>query len=288
MLARFATRELSGIDLEIEMDGSIARAVTDEEGYWDVRIAADPPPPQGGHGAGRHPVAVRVGGGLDPAAVVHRMDDDAAVLVPAPTARHLVVSDVDDTVLATGVGRTARVVARTLTSSAWSRRPVPGVPALLRSLRDGPDGCADNPCFYVSSSPWNLYGFLRAFLDRHECPLGPIVLSDYGISNEFVVRRSHQLHKLDAIDTILDIHPSTPAVLVGDTTEADPAIYLRIATERPDRVLAVLLHDDGSDASRARRADELFADVDVPVAIGDASTLTTAVARHIGSATRTR
>jgi len=274
MAARFATRELANVTLNIEVGADQHPVTTDDEGYFIAQWSTSELAP------GRHDLSIDVVAGLDTDAVAHHQSNDAAVLVPSTTATHLVISDIDDTVLQTGVGRAARVVLRTMTSSAWSRRPVADSPALLRALRDGADGTADNPCFYVSSSPWNLYDFLRAFLDHNDFPVGPLWLSDYGINEEFIVRRDHQAHKLEAIAEILDLHPTLPVVLVGDTTEADPTIYRHVIAERHGRVAAVLLHDDGANPTNAERAIAAFSSLDVPVAVGSARSLLATAAAH--------
>ena len=74
------------------------------------------------------------------------------VLVPSHAAAFGVISDVDDTILETGVQRVGRMIRQTFTGSALTRTPFPGAAELYRDLADG-----INPVFYVSSSPWNLH-----------------------------------------------------------------------------------------------------------------------------------
>ena len=95
------------------------------------------------------------------------------MLVPAPDARFGIVSDVDDTVLQTGVQRLGQMLRQTFTGSALTRTSFPGAPELYRDLAG-----AANPVFYVSSSPWNLHAFLIAFLRHQRLPLGPVLLRD--------------------------------------------------------------------------------------------------------------
>ena len=101
------------------------------------------------------------------------------------------ISDIDDTILHTGAQRALDMVRQTFTGSELTRVPFAGAPELYRSLASttAPGG---NPFFYVSSSPWNLYGFLRSFLRHRHFPMGPLLLRDL-LGNS--VERSHATHK---------------------------------------------------------------------------------------------
>ena len=131
--------------------------------------------------------------------------------VPAAAARFGVISDVDDTILETGVQRALRMVVQTFTGSALTRTAFPGAPELYRDLAAGV-----NPVFYVSSSPWNLHAFLLAFLRHRDFPIGPVLLRD------LLGTRAGREQKHQRIREILDLHPDLPFVLLGDSGEKDP------------------------------------------------------------------
>jgi phosphatidate phosphatase APP1 len=154
------------------------------------------------------------------------------VRVPAPEAKFGIVSDVDDTILETGVQRVGRMILQTLTGSALTRTPFPGAPELYRDLAAGV-----NPVFYVSSSPWNLHNFLVTFLQHREFPLGPILLRDL-----LGTREGREL-KAGRIEEVFDQHPDLPFVLIGDSGEKDAEIYADIVRRHPGRVLAVYIRE---------------------------------------------
>jgi phosphatidate phosphatase APP1 len=52
-------------------------------------------------------------------------------------------------------------------------------------------------------------------------------------------------HKLGAIREILDVHPTLPFVLVGDSGQEDAEIYARIAREHPGRIHAIYIREVG-------------------------------------------
>jgi len=140
---------------------------TDVDGYFRVRL-------QPGHASLTSPWTtgtVELAG--DYRGVHGAFTASVDVLVPDGAARFGVVSDVDDTILQTGVQRVWLMIRRTFTGSALTRSPFEGAADLYRDLAAG-----TNPVFYVSSSPWNLHAFLVAFLRHHDFPRGPVLLRD--------------------------------------------------------------------------------------------------------------
>ena len=45
------------------------------------------------------------------------------------------------------------------------------------------------PFFYVSSSPWNLYGFIAEFMELNGIPHGPMFLKDYGVDRSQFIEK---------------------------------------------------------------------------------------------------
>jgi len=92
----------------------------------------------------------------------------------------------------------------------------------------------------VSKSPWNLYDFLLDFLDHHGLPRGPLLLRDIGLREAPPVD-----HKSAAVRELLELYPELPFVLIGDSGERDPEIYLEAAASHPGRIVAVYIRDLG-------------------------------------------
>jgi phosphatidate phosphatase APP1 len=189
------------------------------------------------------------------------------VRVPDPGDAFAVLSDVDDTILQTGVQRVGQMVRQTITGSALTRTAFPGAAELYRDLAAG-----GNPVFYVSSSPWNLHAFLIAFLRHREFPLGPVLLRD------LVGTSAGREQKHDRIREILDLHPRLPFVLIGDSAERDPEIYADIVRAYPGRILAVYIREVRLDPGdgRVEQVSGGWAD-DVPFVL---AADTDAVRRH--------
>ena len=261
MARRFTTRELPDVPLTIRVGAADAEVVTDEEGYFvadleGISLSAGPR---------LRDIEVSVTGPLADLPVER---GDTQIVVPEPDTHRLLVSDIDDTVLQTGATDRLRMVLTTLTGSAWTRSPFEGVAELYSGLVHSPTGI-DQPCFYVSSSPWNLYDFLVAFLARNGLPRGPLHLRDLGVDEHRFIAGGHAEHKSDAIGEILRIHPER-VVLSGDTGERDPEIFRDVVALHGDRVEGVVLrHVAGPDRLDEVRA--LFDGLDVPVCIAEDS-----------------
>jgi phosphatidate phosphatase APP1 len=129
---------------------------------------------------------------------------------------------------------------RTFTGSELTRTPLPGAPELYRALARGASGDDGNPVFYVSSSPWNLHGFLRSFLELRGFPLGPLLLRDFLGTGE---HRTHATGKLAGIEEVLSAHPQLRFVLLGDSGQHDPEIYAEAVRRWPGRILAVYIRE---------------------------------------------
>lgn len=131
----------------------------------------------------------------------------------------------------------------TLLGNAYTRLPFEGVSAFYRALTFGTGPSADNPIFYVSSSPWNLYDLLQDFFHIEELPNGPLFLRDFGITPEQFIVGGHGSHKREAIDELLETHPELPFLLIGDSGQEDPEIYAAVARDHPERILVVYIRD---------------------------------------------
>jgi phosphatidate phosphatase APP1 len=173
----------------------------------------------------------------------------AKVLVPSPAARFGVISDIDDTVVQTGVTRKMTMLLRLALSNARTRKPFAGVAAFYRALHAGV-----NPFFYVSKSPWNLYAPLVEYFELQGLPAGPLLLRDFGW-------RMQKEHKERALAAILGTYPKLPFVLIGDSGEKDPEIYAAIVRQFPERIRAIYIRSVHPDPKRMKAVEKLAAEV---------------------------
>ena len=251
-LRRVESDEVPGATVRLTDGDRTLEADTDEDGYFTFRYRPDAPE-RPWHEVRLDLVAPAPSDPVEANAT-------AQILIPPDDAAFAVVSDLDDTVVKTGATNKLSYARAVLLNNAHSRTPMPGVAALYRALRDGPDGEGWNPFFYLSSSPWNLFGQFRGFLRHRDIPEGPIFLKDFGIDEDKFIKSGHRSHKLDYLRTLLDTYPHLDFVLVGDSGQADADIYARAVRERPGRIRAIYIRDvtdDAGDRRVQRLADEV-------------------------------
>ncbi|WP_034043163.1 App1 family protein [Wocania ichthyoenteri] len=166
------------------------------------------------------------------------------MLIPSEKATFGVISDIDDTILHTGLTSVLkwRVLINTLLTSAGKRLPLEGAPEFYHLLHQGKTGNEANPMFYVSHSPWNLYRYLNYFLKKNNFPKGPIILRNFP-SPFSKKKKNEKPQKQKEIINLLKTYPNLKFILIGDSGEHDPDIYLEIAETYPDRILAIYLRN---------------------------------------------
>ncbi len=267
---RFETDEVPGARVRMAAHGVVAQTSANGEGYFEDTLALAAPTTPGVHDVR---LTLLAPAAEPPASAV------AHVHVPAATARFGIVSDIDDTVIRTDVVDLVRLARSVLMGNARTRLPFPGVADLYQALRAGPGGACDNPLFYVSSSPWNLYELLEEVFALHSIPAGPLLLRDWGLDGGALPTR-HASHKRAAIGRIFETYPALPFIFVGDSGQEDPEIYAALMREHPGRVLAAYIRDVNPAESRrgaiAKLAAELAAEGATLVLAPD----TAAAARH--------
>lgn len=260
-----------GIPVKADYGGSQQQLTTDRFGYFCVDLRLKKP--------------------LASSHLWHRLSLEAAgegapcrstgaFFLPPPQARYVVISDIDDTVIFTGVANKLKMLWRLFFQGARQRVAFPGVAAFYQALHGGVSGKEFNPMLYVSRSPWGLYELLEEFFHLHAIPAGPILfLREWGITRRrpFPIRAKE--HKLTLIRRMLSVYDTLPFILIGDSGQRDPEIYAQIVREHPGRVLAIYVrHVSG--ASRRRAIEPLAREV---VAAGSTLLLavdTQAMAQH--------
>jgi phosphatidate phosphatase APP1 len=249
MARRFASDEVARARVLASFGKLQVETTADVEGFFEVRFRLGEPL----DGSTRwYPVDLELlsppspGGG--------EVRSKGHVLVPHG-ARFGVISDLDDTVVRSSATNVLKMTWIVVRNNAHTRLPFEGVGAFYEALQRGEDGDSFNPIFYVSSSPWNIYDLLEDFLTVHGIPPGPLFLKDWSPT----VLGKHQDYKLGVIRHLLDTYEDLPFVLIGDSGEEDPEIYLRTVREHPGRILAAYIRDVTSaerDAEVRAVADE--------------------------------
>jgi len=275
---RWESDEVPGATVHLSFRGEEQSVVADDEGYYSATF----------------PALEQTHASLLWMAVEARVEDSGKevrashdVVVPPRQASFGIISDLDDTVLHTGITSLLLAAKLTFLENAKTRKPLDGVAQLYKAFQHGTVDLPVNPIFYISSSPWNLYDLLTDFLRLNEIPPGPLLLRDLGLDQGKFIKEKGHGHKRDKALALLDAYPDLPFVLVGDSGQEDPAIYAELAEQRSGRIRAIYIRDvdPGKDSifdASVRRAQERADSIGVPMVIARDSIMISQHAEEIG------
>ncbi|WP_456824728.1 App1 family protein [Cellulomonas sp. P5_E12] len=217
----FATAQISGAELSVQVGDRTHDVVTDRGGYVDTILESDLPP-------GWHDVRLTTADGRSATAPVQ---------VIGPATRFGIVSDIDDTVMVTRLPRPFVAAWNVLVRHENAREPVPGMARLYAELRSAG---TDVPVVYLSTGAWNAAPTIARCLRRWRYPAGPLLLTDWGPTNSGWFR-SGPAHKVAQLRRLFTELPDVQWVLVGDDGQRDPQIYAGAAQHFGDHVRAILI-----------------------------------------------
>lgn len=238
---RCVTAEVPNVPVQCTWGSQTIQTVTDREGYFNVVFQPATPP-----ASGWHDVQIKCG----------TVSGTGHILIPSPTARFGVISDMDDTVIHTHLADPLVALGLTVLANARTRRPLEAVAQLYHAFENGgaeTTNAQRNPIFYVSSSSWNLHNLLQAFLDINNIPAGPLILRDIGLARRLTRARSHW-QKLENTSRILAAYPNLPFILIGDSGQQDARIYHEAVRTHPGRIAAVYIRN--IEPHRVHKRDE--------------------------------
>jgi phosphatidate phosphatase APP1 len=247
-LAPFLSVDVPGEQVTIVIAGRRVSAVTSPEGYVETDVELP------GLAPGWHRVTFGLTGDT-------AYSNDGRVLVVDPAATLGVVSDIDDTVIHTGLTRLVDALRTTLLIPEHARTEVAGAAELYRALVAGTAG---TQIFYVSSGAWNLFPAIERFLSRKGFPEGPLLMTDWGPTGSWLFREDSVALKTRTITALLQEHSHLSWLLFGDSGQDDAEAYAAVARAYPDRIRAIYIRDvppqSPMRADRVRRiADEIEA-----------------------------
>ena len=254
LLHRLFSRGVGRAVLEIRFDGTRKRVTADDRGHFQVGLR------HGRRDPSEHPwypVTIQL---------VHRSGDgpsaQSKIFIPPLTAKFAVISDIDDTVVYTGVANKLMMTWRLFMQKAESRTAFPGVAAFYRGLHRGPTGAELNPMLYVSRGPWSIYELLDEFFHLHDIPVGPILfLRDWNLALYRPFPPRARGHKLRLIRRMLRLYHDLPFILIGDSGQHDPEIYANVVRNHPGRILAIYIRNIAEDPLRDRALEKLAGEV---------------------------
>lgn len=170
--------------------------------------------------------------------------NEGRVMVPHVT-QFAFISDIDDTVMRSYSATVLKRLYELLARNPGKRRifiETVNHYKLLSLAHTTADML--NPMFYVSSSEWNLFDYLRQIFTHNQLPEGIFLLNQIKRWYQLLTsgRTGHD-GKLMRISRILQAFPRQRFVLLGDNSQRDPLIYKAIADKHPEQIFAVYIRN---------------------------------------------
>lgn len=236
LLRSFMIKPVAGATVSLQVNGSVVSVTTASDGFFRLDWKTPEPLKPGLHTV---QVQLRKNG-----------DSDAAVMATVPgyviiphKNQYAFISDIDDTFLISHSSTFFRKLYVLFTKNAHSRKPFEGVVKHYQLLANAHANTnTTNPFFYVSSSEWNLYDFIKEFIRKNALPEGVFLLSQAKkIYQVFKTGGNKHATKFMRIARILEAYPEQQFVLLGDDSQMDPVIYASIVEHFPKRIYCVYL-----------------------------------------------
>ncbi|MEP6712517.1 MAG: phosphatase domain-containing protein [Ferruginibacter sp.] len=236
LLRLFMVKPIAGASVQMHWDGQMYTAISEADGFfkfeWQPVKLMTP---------GCYTVQVdlvqKKSGNISCSA-------KASLTIPSVN-QFAFISDIDDTFLISYSGNLRKRLFVLLTENARSRRPFDGAVRHYQLLHTSGDK-AENPFFYVSSSEWNLYEYIREFSKQNKLPEGVYLLNQIKQFKQ-VFKTGHGNHgtKFMRIVRILEAYPTQKFILLGDDSQEDPNIYASIVTHFKANIFCVYIRSVG-------------------------------------------
>ncbi len=236
LLRSFMVVRISGAKVRMQWGNKVYEATTASDGFFRFEWHPETPLP-----AGIHKVLIEYYTNEDD--LINILATGAGSVIVPYNNQYAFVSDIDDTFLISHSSDLKKRLYVLFTKNAHSRKPFEGVVNHYKLLANShTDNGHPNPFFYVSSSEWNLYDFIKEFTRMNELPEGVYLLSQIKrLSEVWKTGATKHSTKFMRIARIMEAYPHQKFVLFGDDSQQDPTIYAGIVKHFPGRVLSVYL-----------------------------------------------
>ena len=233
LLRLFMVKTLKGAVLQFEWEGKKYQTRSEADGFFKFEWQPSVMPEAGCHPAEVHMVDVDG----------NKIASATAVVIIPHYNQYAFISDIDDTFLISYSSSLRKRLYVLLTENAHSRTPFEGVVNHYQLLSvAGAAGDTINPFFYVSSSEWNLYNYIKDFSAKNKLPEGVYLLNQVKtFSKVFKTGQNNHGTKFMRIVRILEAYPEHKFVLLGDDSQRDPFIYASVVEHFRSQIFCVYI-----------------------------------------------
>lgn len=231
----FVLKPYPFIDVVLTFQDQIVTAKTAYDGFFKIEFAANGDVP-----AGWHQVKV---------AAIDKRGNELAnasgkIFVPHIT-QYAFISDIDDTIMVSHSKTIGKRLKELLVRNPRTRKMFGSTSKHYQLLANAHTlANQPNPFFYVSSSEWNLYDYLVETFRFNKFPEGAFLLNQLKRWKDLLkTGKTGHDGKLMRIMRIIDAFPNQKFVFLGDNSQKDPEIYVKIAEKYSSNIVAIYIRN---------------------------------------------
>lgn len=236
MLKRYSGDEIAGVRVKIEFQESEETVMTNKKGLFHTVM-----PVKNDHDLSDSEIKVKY-------TLIDEVVEDQGKITSTANVYFVdekcdfnVISDIDDTIMISHSTSFFKKMRLMMFKNAYSRKPFEGIDTFYNKLAFGNKNFRRS-VFYVSGSEWNLYDLLVDFIKYWNIPEGPLLLSEMKTSLLHLFRSGKKYNdKLGRIQELFEVFSDHRFVLIGDSGQKDPELYLEISKMFPSRVVVIYI-----------------------------------------------
>ena len=167
-----------------------------------------------------------------------------------------IISDIDDTIKISKVRDRKSLFEHTFYLDFMA---VPGMAEIYQKWSE-----IGSAFHFVSSSPWQLYPDLLTLAQNAQFPDAAFHLKKVRFKDRtfFNLFKKGTETKPPQIRSILETFPKRQFILVGDSGEQDPEVYVQIYHEYPEQIRCIFIRNVTEETADNPRFKKLFSDID--------------------------
>jgi phosphatidate phosphatase APP1 len=224
----YRTRAISQVQFQMVFDNGTINGITDESGSFWCEVDLDEKQTK--------LVEIKL---IKSGESVLLTEDLYPNNIHSVDSHTIVISDLDDTLIHSFIKNKLVQIKTLLFTSVEKRKAVQDMSHLIKRF-----ALAGADAFYLSNSEQNLYPMLFRFLTINKFPPGPLFLRQYIHVRDMVTRRllgKKHSHKMNTLGKLMELFPNKKYILIGDNTQKDLSIYLKLADMFPERIRYIII-----------------------------------------------
>ncbi|RUA23615.1 MAG: hypothetical protein DSY76_09260 [Bacteroidetes bacterium] len=159
-----------------------------------------------------------------------------------------VISDIDDTIIVSHSANFIKRIGTLALKAPHNRKSISPSSSLLNAFEK--KGAS---VFYISKSESNLFGLLTSYIVHNSLPKGSLFLTPYLKLSQLLNSKKGVDYKFNNIRLIMDNNEDKKYILIGDDSQKDIDVYLRIIAAFPNRILKVYIRQTRSKISHSQQ-----------------------------------